>query len=76
MPIYEYACNDCGHGFEALVRSNTVPECPSCHSKELHKLLSVFATTSAAPDAAPMLPSPCNSCGHPGGAGACAFNQA
>ena len=44
MPIYEYACSDCGHKFEALVRTGTVPECPDCHSKELERLLSVFAT--------------------------------
>jgi hypothetical protein len=25
MPIYEYACHDCGNAFELLVRSSTVP---------------------------------------------------
>jgi hypothetical protein len=28
MPIYEYACNQCGQEFETLVRSGTVPGCP------------------------------------------------
>ena len=74
MPIYEYACGDCGHKFEALVRSTTVPECPSCQSKELEKLLSVFATTGTSTDAAPMPPSPCNACPNSGGPGSCAFN--
>ena len=74
MPIYEYACSDCGHKFEALVRSTTVPECPSCHSKELEKLLSVFATTGTSTDAVPMLPSPCSTCPNSGGPGSCAFN--
>ena len=46
MPMYEYACHDCGREFEALVRSDTVPECPGCHSKNLDKLLSVFAITA------------------------------
>ena len=48
MPMYEYACHDCGREFEALVRSDTVPECPGCHSKNLDKLLSVFATAALA----------------------------
>jgi len=75
MPIYEYACQACGHPFEALVRSDTTPECPLCHSTQLEKQLSVFATTSAGASAAalPDLPSPCGSCGNPGGPGACAF---
>lgn len=74
MPIYEYACSDCGHEFEALVRSSTVPECPSCHSKALEKQLSVFATTGTSTDAAPLPPSPCSACPNSGGAGACGFN--
>jgi putative FmdB family regulatory protein len=74
MPIYEYACPQCGHEFEALVRSGTTPECPTCHSTRLDKKLSVFATASA--DAAPQhaMPEACASCGHPGGPGACAFD--
>lgn len=28
MPIYEYACGDCGPEFESLLRSGTIPECP------------------------------------------------
>jgi len=74
MPIFEYACNDCGHEFEALVRSSTVPECPSCHSKELKKLLSVFATTGTSTGAATMMPSPCGSCPNSAGPGGCSFN--
>ncbi len=74
MPIYEYACQDCGREFEALVRSDTVPECPKCHSIQLEKKLSVFATGNAAPEAAPMAAGPCGSCGHPDGPGACRFN--
>jgi putative FmdB family regulatory protein len=71
MPIYEYACQDCGREFETLVRSDTVPACPSCQSTSLEKRLSVFATSAAGPEAAPLPPSPCGSCGHPGGPGAC-----
>lgn len=70
MPIYEYACADCGHAFELLVRSDTVPECPQCHSTALQKQLSVFATSSSE-SAPPMPASPCASCPNAGAAGAC-----
>ncbi|TNE92900.1 MAG: zinc ribbon domain-containing protein [Deltaproteobacteria bacterium] len=31
MPIYEYACESCGHRFEKLVRLNAEPPpCPEC----------------------------------------------
>ena len=75
MPIYEYACQQCGREFEALVRSDTVPACPQCHSTELAKKLSVFATAAAPEAASAAMPSPCGSCGHPGGPGACAFQS-
>ncbi|MEI8031430.1 MAG: zinc ribbon domain-containing protein [Comamonadaceae bacterium] len=74
MPIYEYACNDCGHKFETLVRSGTVPECPTCHSPKLDKLLSVFSTAALTESNAPAMPSPCSNCMNPGGPGSCAFN--
>jgi putative FmdB family regulatory protein len=74
MPIYEYACNACRHEFETLVRSSTVPDCPRCHSTDLEKKLSVFATAGSTVDAAPLAAGPCGSCGHPGGPGACALN--
>ena len=73
MPIYEYACQDCGAAFELLVRSGTVPECPSCHSTQLDKQLSVFATSASGPEPA-LAAGPCGSCGHPDGPGACALN--
>lgn len=73
MPIYEYACNDCGNQFETLVRSGDTPVCPSCHSNQLEKRLSVFATTGDSSKAAPAMPAACGSCGHPDGPGACGF---
>ena len=73
MPIYEYACHQCGHEFEALIRQSTVPECPSCRGTDLEKLLSVFATTSAGAAATPVDMGACGSCGHPDGPGACRF---
>lgn len=79
MPIFEYACRDCGHEFEALTRSSDAPECPRCHSVQLEKKLSVFATASSEAGRAPALaegpPSPCGTCGHPAGPGACRFDD-
>ncbi len=74
MPIYEYACSDCGHQFETLVRSDTVPECPNCHSKALEKQLSVFATTASGPDMAAMPPGPCGGCPNAAGPGGCSLH--
>jgi len=74
MPIFEYACPRCGNEFEALVRSDTTPECPGCHSTQLEKKLSVFATAAADKPQARQMPQACVSCGHAGGPGACAFD--
>lgn len=46
MPIYDYSCRDCGHTFEALVRTTTVPSCPECRSQDLERLLSLPAVRS------------------------------
>jgi putative FmdB family regulatory protein len=77
MPIFEYACQDCGHEFEALTRSSDQPQCPRCHSIQLAKKLSVFATASSGEGREPAFadgaPGPCGSCGHPGGPGACSL---
>ena len=73
MPIYEYACNKCGHEFETLVRSSSVPDCPTCHSTDLEKKLSVFATAGSTAAAAPLAAGPCGSCEHAGGPGGCAL---
>jgi putative FmdB family regulatory protein len=74
MPIYEYTCQQCENEFEALVRADTVPECPKCHSGELKKMLSVFATAASAAQSAPAIADPCASCGNLRGPGACALN--
>lgn len=46
MPIYEYSCQGCGHQFEALVRTGTVPACPSCAGEQLERLVSLPAVHS------------------------------
>jgi putative FmdB family regulatory protein len=73
MPIYEYACAACGTEFEKLVRqSSPAPECPGCHSTDLRKKLSAFASPGSLAGERE-LPAPCGSCGHPDGPGACRF---
>lgn len=46
MPLYEYACEDCGTTFEQLVsarnRDNGV-ECPECGSENARRVISTFA---------------------------------
>jgi putative FmdB family regulatory protein len=76
MPIFEYACRECHHEFEALVRPSTVPACPHCHSTQLDKQLSVVGKVggSTAQDVAPASIGPCGSCGHPDGPGSCAVH--
>jgi putative FmdB family regulatory protein len=78
MPIFEYACRECGTAFETLVRSDTVAACPHCRSTQLDKQLSVFAMARSggavglAPAAA--MAGPCGTCGHPDGPGSCAVH--
>ena len=75
MPIYEYACQDCGHDFERLVRADTTPDCPACHSTALQRKLSVFSAASGgAAEPMPMAAGPCGTCGHPDGPGSCAVH--
>ena len=75
MPIFEYSCNSCGHKFEKLLLNTSIEvECPSCQSKQLRKLFSVFASVSSSSDSMPcfdggMPTGGCGGgmCGMPGG---------
>jgi putative FmdB family regulatory protein len=40
MPIFEYACTECGHQFEFFVTAERTPECPGCQGTKLAKMLS------------------------------------
>ena len=40
MPIYEYHCEDCNQDFECLVFGGEEPDCPSCNSKNICRLMS------------------------------------
>ena len=47
MPLFDFACRQCGHRFEALVRPGYDPACPSCESADLEKQPSMFAVSTA-----------------------------
>jgi putative FmdB family regulatory protein len=75
MPLFEYECRGCGHEFELLSRASEQPSCPSCHSHDLQKRLSVFAVgTAAGPKAPAPSAGPCGMCGDPRGPGSCSMN--
>jgi putative FmdB family regulatory protein len=75
VPLFEYRCQDCDHGFELLVRESTTLECPACHGDKLEKQLSVFAVGADGRSAGrPMAAGPCGACGHPDGPGSCSVN--
>jgi putative FmdB family regulatory protein len=42
MPLYEYACEACGHRFEKIQKFSDalVEECPKCGAMKVHKLVS------------------------------------
>jgi putative FmdB family regulatory protein len=46
MPIYEFKCRACSHGFEALVRRGDSPDCPECGAEDLETLISLPAVST------------------------------
>jgi putative FmdB family regulatory protein len=77
MPLHAYACADCSHQFETLVRSNETPACPSCGSQRLERQLSLIAKPAAGgPSAASEAACPAMNGGAPCGSGCPAFRDA
>jgi putative FmdB family regulatory protein len=77
MPLFEYSCRKCSRRFERLVFGAETPECPSCGSPDLEKLLSAFAVgggSDASGEFAGDAGGGCGSCGDPRGPGSCAIN--
>jgi len=70
MPLYDYACQDCEHTFEALVSTGEEVECPECQGQKVERLLSVPAKP---PSTSASLPMRCNSEGPPCGPRCCRF---
>jgi putative FmdB family regulatory protein len=52
VPIYEYACENCGKRSSALLArfDSPDPACPSCGELRLHRLVSTFATFGGGDD--------------------------
>jgi putative FmdB family regulatory protein len=71
MPIFEYVCLECDHGFEALVYGKQKAHCPKCHSQKLAPQLSTFSVATKGASSSLSRTAPCGSCGDPGGPGAC-----
>ena len=63
MPIYEYACRKCGAAFEELVFGSVQPQCPSCKTDDIERMMSVTAPGRVKEAASPA-PSPaaCGGC--------------
>jgi putative FmdB family regulatory protein len=78
MPLYEYACKECAHKFETLVRGSETPACPACHATTLERRMSVFAAHTDSGSWPRQIestgPGACGSCGDPRGPGACSIN--
>ena len=56
MPLYEYACRDCGHRFDELRRMAErlqAPPCPVCGSERTELALSAPAVFGAGGGSAP-----------------------
>jgi len=56
MPIYEYACRNCGREFDHLVTNRKLADqqsCPYYASEQLERKLSAFATSSGSSKACP-----------------------
>lgn len=71
MPLFDYVCRTCQHGFEVLVSRDAQPACPECQSADVEKQLSRVAPGRVAEGAASMSLGGCGSCGDPRGPGAC-----
>lgn len=63
MPLYEYACQNCGQQSELLVHSSGQPICPECGSTRLDKLLSIVAAPARDSSTAVRAAPPAGSCG-------------
>ena len=68
MPLFEYACADCGKTSEILVKSSSdKPVCPLCGSAKVAKQFSTFAAKGLKADH--VHTGPGCACGKPGSCG-------
>ena len=77
MPLYAYACADCAHEFETLVRADETPVCPACGGARLERRISLIAKPAAGgPGASSEAACPAMNGGTPCGGGCPAFGGA
>ncbi|MBC7784328.1 MAG: zinc ribbon domain-containing protein [Burkholderiales bacterium] len=72
MPMYEYTCRKCGHGFEKLVKTMSGADrvsCPECQSKKTERQFSVFAVGADGGKSSSVPQRGCGRCSEPGGCG-------
>lgn len=65
MPIFEFVCSDCSQPFEELVRSSSAVSevvCPTCHSPNIKKKISTFASKVAGGGSFSLGSAPASSC--------------
>jgi putative FmdB family regulatory protein len=74
MPIFEYACQDCGREFEAFVTSSRKPACPGCEGEKLAKRLSSPGFVGVGAPRAVSSSQPSGGCGAGGAGCACKMN--
>jgi putative FmdB family regulatory protein len=43
VPLYDFACRECGERFEAQVAEAERPRCPVCGAKDPERLIAPFA---------------------------------
>ncbi len=58
MPVYEYACKNCGQEFELrrnISDNDADIKCPKCGIKGPKRVLSLFSTASSGGNCAPNL---------------------
>ena len=72
MPIFEYACKDCGRQFETFVTTDRMPACPACQGVNLAKLLSTLGMVGASSSREASCAMPAPMCGARGGRCGCA----
>ncbi|MCB0047237.1 MAG: zinc ribbon domain-containing protein [Caldilineaceae bacterium] len=64
MPLYEYACHECGEVFEKLVsmsKADAPQVCPACGGGQSRRKLSSFAVSGGGRSSGGSMPAPVSS---------------
>ncbi len=63
MPLYDYACQECGQQSELLVGATSQPSCPKCGNPRMSKQLPIVASPGRGTAPAEGRNPPSGSCG-------------